>query len=205
MNQPEHTAPKQADDIRWRRLFLGFGGMLIISFGLAYLLQNILGKSSLPMYRMAWLTYASMFGISLLANLSVMVPVPFAASLMVAAATKWDPVLVALAAALGGSIGELSGYYAGYLGKKLAISGEIPGYRRIERWIQRWGVWAVFFLALQPIIPFDIGGFIAGAARMPIRKFLPILFLGKFPKYLLLTYAGLGIINFLPFLRSYLQ
>ncbi len=199
-NQVTNATLKQGSVVRWRRLFLEFGGMLIVSFGLAYLLQRTLPKSSLP--QVASLAYATVFGVSILTNLSVVVPVPFAVTIMVAAATEWNPVLVALAAALGGSIGELSGYYAGYLGKKIAITGEVPGYQRIERWIQRWGVWAIFFLALQPIIPFAIGGFIAGAARMPIRKFLPALFLGKFPKYLILTYAGLGIINFLPFLSE---
>ena len=33
---------------------------------------------------------------------------------------------------------------------------------------------------------------------MPMRKFLPALFAGKFPKYILMAYAGIGLIHFLP-------
>ena len=40
---------------------------------------------------------------------------------MIAAATKWDPLLAAFSASIGDSIGELSGYFAGYLGRKVVI------------------------------------------------------------------------------------
>jgi uncharacterized membrane protein YdjX (TVP38/TMEM64 family) len=58
-------------------------------------------------------------------------------------------------------------------------------------------MWAITFLAFQPVIPFDLGGLIAGTARMPLRKFLLGLFLGKFPKYLILAYAGVDLIHLL--------
>jgi membrane protein YqaA with SNARE-associated domain len=105
---------------------------------------------------------------------------------------------VALCAATGGSLGELSGYYAGRLGRKIAIPESIIGYKKIEHWVNRYGVFAIMLLAFQPVIPFDIGGLVAGAAQMPIYKFLPSLWIGKFPKYLILIYAGLGIFKFLP-------
>ena len=106
--------------------------------------------------------------------------------------------MTALAAALGGSLGELSGYYAGYAGRKMAIANDLIVFNRVVGWINRWGAWAIVFLAFQPVVPFDVGGLIAGAARMPMRKFLPALFTGKFPKYILLVYAGIGLIDFLP-------
>lgn len=68
-------------------------------------------------------------------------------------------------------------------------------------WVERWGFWAIAFLSFQPLLPIEIGGFIAGAARMPVNKFLPALWLGKFPKYLGLIYAGFGLVHFLPFWR----
>jgi len=37
---------------------------------------------------------------------------------------------------------------------------------------------------------------------MPVHKFLPALFLGKFPKYIVMVYAGIGLIDWLPFLKS---
>ncbi len=196
----ENTTTKRANRIYWLRLTVTLLVAIIISFGLSYLLQNSIVRFDFPLYEFAWLAYLIVFGISLAANLSIIVPVPIAVSTMIAAATKWDPVLLALFASIGGAIGELSGYYAGYLGKRIAIPEEVIGYRRIEGWVQRYGVWAIFFLGIQPIIPFDIGGFVAGAARMPIRKFLPALWAGKFPKYVIFTYAGIGLINYIPFL-----
>ena len=130
--------------------------------------------------------------------MTIMAPVPFAVAIMVSAAKEFNPVLVALCAATGGSLGELSGYYAGRLGKSIAIPDSIIGYKRLEQWLQKYGVWAIMVLAFQPIIPFDVGGIFAGVSKMPLRKFLPALWIGKFPKYVLMTYAGLGLINFFP-------
>jgi membrane protein YqaA with SNARE-associated domain len=118
---------------------------------------------------------------------------------MIAIATKWNPVMVALAASVGGMLGELSGYYAGYLGKKIAIDEHAIGYKRVAGWMHRYGLWAILFLAFQPVIPFDLGGLIAGGARMPLWKFLPALWAGKFLKYITVCYSGLGLIRFLPF------
>ena len=199
-NNTENAAKKRANHIYWFRLATTLFVVIIFSFGLSYLLQNSIARFDFPLYEFAWMAYLIVFGLSVLSNLTIIVPVPFAVSIMIAAATRWDPVLIALSASIGGSIGELSGYYAGYLGKRIAMPKEVLGYRRYEGWVQRYGIWAIFFLALQPILPFDIGGFVAGAARMPIQKFLPALWLGKFPKYILFTFAGIGLINFIPFL-----
>ncbi|MBI2869820.1 MAG: VTT domain-containing protein [Chloroflexi bacterium] len=194
--------PESRPKVRWGRLVFAFVTLVVLSFGLSFLLQYFLTRLDLPLYEIAWLAYLTVFVVSILTNLSVLVPVPIAVSIMIAAATHWNPVVIALFGALGGTIGELSGYYAGYLGKRIAIAEETPGYRQMERWIRRWGVVAIFLLALQPILPFDLGGFIAGVARMPIPKFLPTLFLGKFPKYIILTYAGVGLLKFIPFLSG---
>ncbi len=152
----------------------------------------------MPLDKYAYLAYLAVFVVTLVANLTVMAPVPIAVSVMVTVAGNWDPALAALAAALGGTIGELSGYYVGYAGRKIAITDDFFGFDRVEKWINHYGAWAIVFLAFQPLIPFDVGGLIAGAAKMPMRKFLPALFAGKLPKYLLMAYAAVGLIQFLP-------
>jgi len=197
-NNNSNIAPKRGGQIHWLTLAIAFLVLVVLSFGLAYLLGYIAEKLNLPLYDFAWLAYLIVFGTSLASNLTIIAPVPFAASIMIAAATEWNPVLITLFASIGAAIGELTGYYAGYLGKKLAISENIAWYGRIERWIQRHGVWAIIFLSFQPIIPFDIGGIIAGAAKMPLHRFLPAVWLGRFPKYIIITYAGIGLIHFLP-------
>jgi membrane protein YqaA with SNARE-associated domain len=153
---------------------------------------------NLPIDRFAWVAYLFVFVVALVANLTVLAPVPIAITVMITVAETWNPALAALAAAVGGTIGELSGYYAGYAGRKIAIPSDFVSFKRVEGWINKWGAWAIVFLAFQPIIPFDVGGLIAGADKMPMRKFLPALFAGKLPKYLLAAYIGVGLINFLP-------
>lgn len=184
--------------VHWVKLVIAFIGLIVLSFGFAELLIFLKERLNIDLYEFELLAYLSVFFIALLANMTIIAPVPFAIAIMVGAAKEFNPIIVAFCGAAGGSIGELSGYYAGRLGKNIAIPDTIVGYKKIEGWINKYGFWAISVLAFQPIIPFDVGGLIAGIAKMPIHKFLPALFVGKFPKYILLTYAGMGLIQFLP-------
>ena len=169
-----------------------------LSFGLAYVFQQVLSPFEATLYKFAWLAYIGVFGVMLLGNMTIIAPVPITTAIMIALATRWDPILVSLFASIGGSLGELSGYYAGYISKNKIINGLIPEHNRIEGWISRYGLWAVFLLALQPVLPFDIAGLAAGASRMPVWKFLAALWLGKFIKYVIICYSGVSLIHFLP-------
>ncbi len=182
--------------VRWHRLVTIVVSSVVISVGLAYLFQKLLTPVQPVLNRFAWLAYIGVFVVQLLSNLTIIAPVPIASVIMVSIATRWNPFLVALFASLGGTLGELSGYVAGYVAEKAAINESTPGFNRIRGWMNRYGPWAIAFLAFQPVLPFDIGGMVAGAARMSLWKFLPALWLGKFPKYLILTYFGVGVIHF---------
>jgi uncharacterized membrane protein YdjX (TVP38/TMEM64 family) len=190
----------QDEKIHWLRLSLIFIGFLLVSAAVGYFLRVLLARFHIPQDVSAWLVYLAIFGVTLVVNLSV-IPLPFAISLMIVASTRWNPFLVAVFGSLGASIGEFSSYLVGYFGTKVAIHKEVTGYKLIQGWIKRWGVWAIAFLSFQPILPIEIGGFIAGLAKMPVQQFLPALWLGKFPKYLILIFAAKGIIHFLPILR----
>jgi len=93
-----------------------------LSFGLAYLLHGLGQHFEAMPTKLSWLGYLSVFAITLLCNLTVIVPVPAATAVMV-----------------------------------------------------------------------------AGAARMPLRSFLMALWTGKFLKYIIVSYCGIGLIHFLPF------
>jgi uncharacterized membrane protein YdjX (TVP38/TMEM64 family) len=187
--------------IQWRRLILIFIAFLIISAILGYYLQILASRFHIPQGISAWLVYLIIFGTTLVINLSI-IPLPFALSLMIMAAHTWNPILVALSGCLGASLGEFSSYLIGYFGTRVAIHQEVMGYKMIQGWIKRYGFWAIVFLSFQPILPIEIGGFIAGLTKMPVQRFLPALALGKFPKYLILIYAAEGIIHFIPFLPN---
>ncbi len=190
------TEKKASNNVRWVKLGLTFFAFVVVSIGLGYLIQLLFTNFKIPLDVPLWLALLIIFAILFLVNLSLFIPLPFGVSIMLVAAAHWNPVLVALAGALGAGLGELSGYYFGYLGKRVAINENTPSYKTVHGWIQKYGMWAIAFLSFQPIIPFEVGGFIAGVARMPIRKFLPAIWIGKFPKYLILIYAGTSIFHF---------
>ncbi len=189
---------KQGGKIKWPRLVISLVGLIAFTFGLAYLFQNLWARMQLPTDEFAWLAYLTIFLVTLICNLTIIAPVPIATSIMLATAAKWNPLLVAFFASIGGTLGELSGYYAGYLGKRIAIAEDMAEYNKVVNWMRRYGFWAILFLALQPVIPFDIAGLVAGAAKMPLRKFLPPLWVGKFIKYTILCYFGIQLLKFLP-------
>jgi len=183
---------------RWLKT-AAYGAIVIgLSVCLAYLLKYLLAQFDISQENVAPVIYLVVFGTTLVMNATVLVPVPIATAIMMAAASEWDPILIALVASVGGTLGEISGYYAGYLGKKIAIKEITPAYDRVVHWMDRYGPWTTFVLALQPIIPFDIAGLISGASKLPLWKFLLPCWAGKFPKYIFLCYAGSEIFTFLP-------
>jgi uncharacterized membrane protein YdjX (TVP38/TMEM64 family) len=190
---------KKVNHVRWLRLAVSLVVLISISFGLMWLLQEAVSLLHLPLDKFAWLAYLNVFISTLVCNLTIFIPVPVATPILIATATEWNPIMVALSASIGGTLGELSGYYAGYLGKRIAINEHVAGYNKVREWMNRYGIWAISFLGFQPVIPFDIAGLVAGAAKVPLYKFLPALWAGKFPKYFILCYSGAGLINLLPF------
>jgi membrane protein YqaA with SNARE-associated domain len=184
--------------IHWVKLIVALAALVALSFALAAVLGILKDRLNIDLYRYPWLAYLSVFAISLLANLTIIAPVPFAIAVMATAAQHFNPVFVALFGAAGGTLGELSGYFAGKFGRKIAIPEGITSNQRVTLLIKKYGFWGIAFIAFQPIIPFDVGGVVAGAGKMPLPKFLPALFLGKFPKYFILVQASLGVIDFLP-------
>ncbi len=186
---------KKSNRVHWVRLTLYFLGFLAISIGLGFAIQVLLAGFHIPQNVSIWLALLIIFAILAIMNLSIL-PLPFGISIMIAAASHWNPFLVALAGSLGASLGEFSAYFFGYLGKRVAFNEDTPGYTLIRNWIQRYGMWAIAFLSFQPVFPFEIGGFIAGVWRMPVSRFLPALWIGKFPKYLIIIFLGKTILHF---------
>lgn len=63
--------------------------------------------------------------------------------------------------------------------------------------MNRYGVWAVFFVALFPIVLFDIIGLVAGALRLPVWKFLLATWAGRLVRAFFEAYVGVGLIRFI--------
>jgi len=189
---------------RWLKLALYVVILVGLSFGLTYLLGYLMAHFNIPIERFASTAYLVVFGVTLLSNAGIFVPVYFHISIMMAAAkmmmevSPWGFVLVALVASVAGALGETTGYYAGYFGKRIAHLENAPGYQRLVGWMNKHGPWGIFLISAQPILPFDIAGLLAGAAKMPLWKFLLPCWAGRFPKYLLACYLGPAFLRLFP-------
>lgn len=132
------------------------------------------------------------FVISILANATLFLPAPGLLVVFTMGA-RFHPLGVALAAASGATIGELSGYVAGYGGQ--AVIEDVSMYQRMVNWMGKNGNLTVLILAFFPNPFFDLTGIAAGALRMPIVRFLIWCWFGKFGKMLLVALAGAGFIS----------
>ena len=184
---------------RWFKLAIVFAVIVALSLALMFLFNWLLAPVKDDLRQYAWLAYLVVFGVALAANMTIVAPVYVFTPIMVAAAQIYNPALIALAAALGGLIGEMSGYFAGAVGKKIIFSDYPEAYEKVSGWVDKYGVFAITILAFQPVFPFDIAGMVAGATKMPAHRFFIACFLGKFPKYLLTCYMFDVLKEYLPF------
>jgi membrane protein YqaA with SNARE-associated domain len=186
---------------RWLELAFYVVILVGLSFGLTYLLEYL--KAYFNIEKLGSIAYLVVFVVTLVSCAGIFVPVFFHISIMMAVAkmmmevSPWGFVLVALVASVAGTLGEITGYYAGYWGKRIAHLENAPGYDRLVGWMKRYGPWGILLISLQPILPFDIAGLLAGASKMPLWKFLLPCWAGRFPKYLLACYLGPAVFNIL--------
>jgi membrane protein YqaA with SNARE-associated domain len=131
--------------------------------------------------------YPGIFLLSILANATVILPAPGLA-ITFAMGAIFNPYGVALAAGAGATLGELTGYLAGFSGQ--GIADRLGLYEKLKAWTLRYGGWTILVLALVPNPIFDLAGAAAGALKMPLPKFLFWTCIGKTLKMGLFAYAG---------------
>ena len=132
------------------------------------------------------LGYLGAFLLTLVTTATVILPFPGTVALFALGAT-FNPLLVGLAGGVGGGIGEMTSYLAGYSGRGIWQSNR--SYQNAVRWLQRWGSALVFIFAASPL-PIDVVGIVAGNLRFPVWKFLIACWLGKTVQYLGMAYMG---------------
>jgi membrane protein YqaA with SNARE-associated domain len=131
--------------------------------------------------------YLGAFLISLVANATIILPMPGLLILMGLGAS-FNPILVAVFGGIGGALGEMTGYILGRSGR--GITSNNKWYARAEKWMKRRGFLAVFCFALFPFLPLDVAGLIAGVLRYPVWKFLLACTLGKTLLYVIMIQTG---------------
>src|SRR3989338_7171319 len=83
---------------------------------------------------------------------SFIFPVPTAAIIAPSTAFGIDPLLITVVATVGSVIGAVIGYALGfYLGHPVAQRLFGDKLKGVEKWFDKYGVWAVFIAAFTPI------------------------------------------------------
>jgi membrane protein DedA with SNARE-associated domain len=175
-----------------RSLFLGIiGGVLTIAMVAAIIIYNDKLRSLDE-----W-GYLGAFVISILGGATVIVPVPMLPVVFAlggAMGNPWQVFLLGLAAAAGEVIGGITIYLTGQ-GAGRAISNNKNGrmqkaYDRTLRFIERRGVLALFVVTFIVNPFFYPAAFACGALRMGLKKFVPVIIIGKLIKCMTVVYAG---------------
>jgi uncharacterized membrane protein YdjX (TVP38/TMEM64 family) len=193
LKEREQAAPAAAPrGFTWRleyTLLIGVA-LLLTAFAVAFFYLNS-DISNLKSYG-----YIGLFFINLIGAASILLPSPAAASVLGGGALLDDflgvPafVWVGIVAGLGESIGEFSGYAAGY-GGRIVVENR-PEYQRIHSWMDRRGTITMFLMSTIPNPFFDVAGLAAGAVEMPVRNFFAAVLSGKLIKNWWMAAAGAG-------------
>ena len=133
--------------------------------------------------------YAGVLAVNVIGSASVIVPVPGLAVVCGASAgdVGLNPVLLGLAGGFGSTVGEMSGYLAGYGGNTLIQRSK--HYERFRQLVIRNGGMALFVLSVIPNPLFDIAGIAAGSLGYPLKRFLLYVLAGKAIKFVVVAYA----------------
>jgi len=184
--------PRSARAKRWLKVTAIVLGMLALTVAIIYFFRFIEGYIETSLEGFAWAGYLIVFVVTLLSSATIFIPAPSLA-IVVAAATQWNPAIVAIIASVGDTLGEFIGYTAGYFGTKLIVTRHIAAYDRAVDWTQRYGIWAIFIFALIPMMLFDLVGLAAGALRVKPWRFLLACWAGRLPRAFFLAYVGYGL------------
>lgn len=136
--------------------------------------------------------YLGLFALSILGNATIILPIPIILTAFIGGAV-FNPLIVGVVVSLGATIGELTGYLAGVGGGEIVEKD--PRVQKIRKWMDKYGLWTLFVLAVVPNPLFDIAGIIAGATKIPVYKYFIVVWLGKLIKFVTISYIGAGSIN----------
>ncbi len=140
--------------------------------------------------------YLAVFFLGALGSITFFLPVP-TLTLVFAGATILNPVLLAIAAAAGITVGMAGCYALGKAGSRLAERSQPdPGTRlyratsRVSAWYTRNVTTTSFVVAAVPNPMFDYAGYFAGLTGVSQTRFLAATFAGKVVQSLVVALLG---------------
>ncbi len=147
--------------------------------------------------------YPGSFVLALLTNATVAVPVPYNPILIQLMVAVEHPMIIAVLAGAGASLGESTGWWLGSQGRAVLPSEGRSG--AFVAWLQRLSVhraaafWGLVVFSAVPNPAFDVAGLVAGAAKVPYLAFLAAAFLGRLVRVSLFALFGAALLDLWPF------
>lgn len=176
----------------WLRPILWGVVLLALNVGVYMALETSAGMALLR--RLGSYNYLGAFVLMIVANATVIVPVPWPAILIPIARQSDSLLLIVLVGALGSAIGESVAFFVGRSGR-----GAVEN-TRFYRWVQiqlrhPWRAFLVLFALSAPPNPlFDIAGLTAGAMGLPFWMFFLAVFLGRIVRVGIFVYGGIELL-----------
>ncbi len=189
-SRADGTQRRSARNVRYVRI----AALLVVALGLNLLVLAIPGSWIAGLRGYGLLGYAAAFGITALANASVVVPVPYPTMIAQLARVMDDALGVAIVGAAGSTIGETTAFAVGRAGRAVIED------TRFGRWLKQQlrsplRAWLVLFLLSAPPNPFfDVAGLTAGSLGVPFSVFFTATFAGRIIKLLIFAELGRGLL-----------
>lgn len=164
--------------------------LLTVGFGLAvvaltYILQDHIAALG------NW-GYLGAFLINGISNATIVLPAPGGAIIAIMA-RDFNPLLIGIAAGVGGALGGSTAYLAG-----TAATYDMRRsrwYIRLHLFMARFGGLVIFFFSLIPFMPGDLASIVAGSVRYPLKKYLALNALGNIFKMIAISYLGADVLT----------
>ena len=185
MHDPTTARPPRTPTNR-RHQILQATGVIVVA-----LLLNLLVIALPRSWFEGWgnLGYLGVFLVTLFANASVFVPVPYP-GIVARLATDLDVLGVAFLGAAGSAVGETTAFLVGRAGR------EVVDQTRFYLWLKQQlrtplRSFVILFLLSAPPNPFfDVAGLTAGSLGVPFPIFITATFSGRILRMLILAMAG---------------
>jgi len=174
-----------------RRAYLTIAGVSATALVSGYLLLLLFTDTS----RVEAMGLGGIFVVTLLSH-STMVARDIFVPLFLALTPLYNPILLGVAAGVGGAIGDIIPYL---LGLGVAETVESEGGKAedlVGRWLKKYGLWAVLVVAATPLPDLPVV-MLAGTRRLPLHKLLMIEAVGKAALYTLGAWVGGWIFDLL--------
>ena len=144
--------------------------------------------------------FVGIFILMLVTSMTILFPLPGWAVLVIAPGimglSGGGIFWLAVVATTGATLGETTGYLAGYWGRVMIPEKHQKNYEKIQRLMRNYGSKGIFIVAMMPF-PFDLVGIASGVLRFPLWKFLVYSWPGRMIRTIVLVHLGWGIFEIL--------